>query len=176
MDQEERQQKLDLYKNAYDQLAAALDRYPEDMWDFKPGPDRWSIREILVHITDSEANSYIRCRRAIAEPGAAVMAYDENQWAMGLGYQDQDPKAALALFKHLRWMTYTLVKGLPVSAWSNTIEHPENGTMTLDDWLVIYANHVPEHIYQIQATHDAWLAAKKGQPRNPAESLFQRMQ
>ncbi len=91
MNPKERQQKLDLYKNAYDQLAGTLNRYPEGMWDFKPGPDRWSIREIVVHIADSEANSYIRCRRAIAEPGAAVMAYDEDQWATGLGYQDQHP-------------------------------------------------------------------------------------
>ncbi len=176
MNPDERQQKLTLYANAYDQLSSALENYPEDMWDFKPGPERWSIREILVHITDSEANSYIRCRRAIAEPGSAVMAYDEDQWARGLGYADQDPQAALALFKHLRGMTYNLVKGLPDAAWANTIDHPENGIMTLDDWLGVYANHVPEHIYQIQATHDAWLAAKRGKPRNPAESLFRHIQ
>ena len=176
MDTQERRQRLALYGNAYDQLAEALENYPEDMWDFKPGPKRWSISEILVHITDSEANSYIRCRRAIAEPGTAVMAYDEDQWADGLGYRDQDPRAALALFKHLRRMTYALISGLPESVWSHTIDHPENGIMTLDDWLVVYANHVPEHIYQIQATHDAWLAAKRGQPRNPEQSLFQHIQ
>ncbi len=176
MNPEERQTKLDLYSNAYDQLAGALDRYPEGMWDFKPGPDRWSIREIVVHIADSEANSYIRGRCAIAEPGAAVMAYNEDQWASNLGYQDQDPRAALELFRHLRRMTYRLIKDLPDSAWARTIEHPENGTMTLDDWLVVYANHVPEHIYQIQATHDAWLAARKGRPQDPAASLFRHIQ
>ena len=173
---EERQQKLDRYKNAYNQLADALDRYPEVMWAFKPGPARWSIREIVVHIVDSEANSYIRCRRAVAEPGAAVMAYDEDQWATGLDYQNQDPKAALELFKHLRGMSYSLIKKLPDSAWSSTIEHPENGTMSLDDWLAVYANHVAEHIYQIQATHDAWLAAKKGKPYDPSGSLFRHIQ
>ena len=44
---EERQQKLDRYKNAYNQLADALDRYPEVMWAFKPGPARWSGRARL---------------------------------------------------------------------------------------------------------------------------------
>jgi hypothetical protein len=176
MNPEERRQKLAQYAKAGDQLTGALGSYPEDMWGYKPGPERWSIREILVHIADSEANSYVRCRRAIAEPGAVVMAYDENQWARELGYGDQDPKAALELFKLLRRMTYNLVQGLPDAVWSNTIDHPENGIMTLDDWLAVYSNHVPEHIYQIQATHDAWLAEKKGQPRNPAESLFQHMQ
>ena len=79
MNIEERQQKLAFYGNAYDQLAGALDNYPRDMWDYKPGPERWSIHEILIHIIDSEVNSYVRCRRCIAEPGAAVMAYDENR-------------------------------------------------------------------------------------------------
>jgi hypothetical protein len=175
MTSDQRRKKLALYAQAYNQLAAALERYPQEMWDYKPGPERWSIREILVHIADSEANSYIRCRRAIAEPGGGVMAYDEDQWARALNYADQDPQAALAVFKHLRRMTYQLVKGLPESAWSHTIDHPENGIMTLDDWLVVYANHVPEHIYQIQATHDAWQAAEKGRPRNPDETLFQHL-
>ncbi len=176
MNTEERRQKLARYRDAHDLLARALEKFPEAMWDYKPGPERWSIREIILHITDSEANSYIRCRRAIAEPGAAVMAYDEDQWARGLSYADQDPQAALALFKHLRGMTYDLVKELPDGVWSNTIDHPENGLMTLGDWLVVYANHVPEHIDQIQATHDAWLAERKGQPRNAAESLFRHFQ
>ncbi len=172
MNTEERQKKLAIYRNAYSQLVDALEKFPEDMWDYKPGPERWSIREIILHITDSEANSYVRCRRAIAEPGAAVMAYDEDQWARGLGYADQDPQAALALFRHLRGMTYDLVKRLPEATWSNTIDHPENGIMTLDDWLGVYANHVPEHIAQIQATHDAWRAERSGRPRDSDASLF----
>ena len=176
MNTEERQHKLAIYGDAYDQLMDALEKFPEAMWDFKPGPERWSIREIILHITDSEANSYIRCRRAIAEPGATVMAYDEDQWARGLGYADQDPQAALALFKHLRGMTYDLVKRLPDAVWANTIDHPENGVMTLDDWLGVYANHVPEHIAQIQATHDAWRVDKEGQSRHTAGSLFRHFQ
>ena len=43
---------------------------------------------IVVHITDSEANSYIRCRRFMAEP-AKLMAYDEKAWATSLHYHDQ---------------------------------------------------------------------------------------
>jgi len=39
------------------------------MWQYRPAPDRWTIHEIVVHIADSEANSYIRCRRCLAEKG-----------------------------------------------------------------------------------------------------------
>jgi len=47
---------------------------------------------------------------------------------------------------------------LPESAWSNTAIHSESGLMTLDDWLSVYASHIPNHIEQMQAVHEAWLS------------------
>lgn len=173
MTTEKRNQKIATYGSAYDQLAAALKQFPREMWAYKPGPDRWSIHEITLHLTDSEANSYIRCRRFIAESGKAVMAYDENQWAIALRYHDQSVEDALELFRLLRRMSWNLIKLLPESVWSNTIDHPENGIMRMDDWLTIYTNHVPEHIQQMQATYEAWLDEQKGQMPDPEKSLFQ---
>jgi hypothetical protein len=42
----------------------------------------------------------------------------------------------------------------------------------MDDWLSIYTDHVAQHIGQMQATHAAWLAEKKGQRPDPEMSLF----
>ncbi len=152
----ERKRKIESYGNAYDQLAAAVQQFPKEMWHFKPSASDWSVHEIIVHIADSEANSFIRCRRAIAEPGKWVMAYDENVWAKSLGYQDQSTDDAIELFRWLRHNTYTLIKTLPESVWSHTIEHPENGTMTLDDWLDVYERHVTEHVAQMREVYAAW--------------------
>ena len=154
----ERAALLESYGAAYDQLQAALQQFPRAMWQFKAAHDPWSIHEIVVHITDSEANSYVRARRGIAEPGAAVTAYDENGWAAALHYAGQSADDALELFKWLRRHTYTLIQTLPDAAWANTIEHPENGTMTLDDWLRVYERHIPDHIAQMQRIHATWLA------------------
>ncbi len=157
---EERQQKIVVYGQAYSQLTQALQRYPAEMWQFKPAPDRWSIHEIVIHIADSEVNSYIRCRRFIAEPGKTVMNYDENRWATLLRYHQQSPAEALELFKWLRLATHNLIQTLPESTWSNTVYHPEIGTITLDDWLEIYARHIPEHIEQMESNYQLWLKNK----------------
>jgi hypothetical protein len=58
----ERHSKIALYQEADELLTSALNQFPKEMWQYKPGPDRWSLHEIIVHIADSEANSYIRCR------------------------------------------------------------------------------------------------------------------
>ncbi|HEY4722590.1 MAG TPA: DinB family protein, partial [Anaerolineae bacterium] len=90
-------------------------------------------------------------------PGSAVMGYDENRWATRLSYSEQSAEDALELFKWLRLSSYKLIRTVPEETWSHTIEHSENGTMTLDDWLNVYARHVSDHIEQMQKGYAAWL-------------------
>lgn len=156
MNTETRNQLIASFGEAHILLVEALANYPKEMWQFKPTPNSWSIHEIVVHIADSEANSYIRCRRAIAENGKNVIAYDQDKWAKSLNYHEQSIEDALTLFKYLRKMSFDLIKDLPESVWQNTIEHPENGTMTLEDWLLVYAAHIPGHIQQMQGVFEAW--------------------
>lgn len=161
MTPEERKRKIEEYGAAHELLVSALGRFPREMWQFRPGPERWTIHEIIVHIADSEANSYVRCRRFVAEPGSTVMGYDESVWTQKLQYHDQSTADALELFKYLRRASYTLIKGLPEAVWSSTVNHSESGEMTMDRWLDIYTRHIPEHIEQMQRVYDDWKARKK---------------
>ncbi len=151
---EMRQELIESYGRSYDKIKAALHDFPEEMWQWKPAPHKWSIHENIIHLADSEANSFIRCRRFIAEPGSTVMAYDQDAWAIKCDYHKQSTRDALELFRLLRKMSYDLIKDLPEETWNNTIEHPENGTMTFADWLRIYENHT--HINQMKRVFTAW--------------------
>ena len=88
------------------------------------------------------------------------MAYDENRWASELLYHDQDISDTLELFRWLRQKTYSLIRTLPSYVWGNTAFHPENGDMTLDDWLRVYESHVPEHVQSMQENYDAWASQR----------------
>src|SRR5687767_3451223 len=102
MNASERQAKIESYGRAYETLVAALEEFPREMWHYRGQQDPWTIYEVILHITDSEANSYARCRRCIAEPGRTVMAYDENVWARSLNYGQQSADDAIELFRWLR--------------------------------------------------------------------------
>jgi hypothetical protein len=158
MDNATRQRKIEQYGQAYTVLIEALHTCPPEMWTFKSSPDEWCIQEVIVHLADSEVNAYVRCRRAIAEPGGSVMAYDQARWAEALHYMQQDGESALQLFRYLRALTHALLKSLPESTWANTIQHPEVGVMTLDDWLDTYAAHAHNHVDQINTVCAAWRA------------------
>lgn len=154
----DRARQLETYLDAHQTLVDALQSFPRAMWRFKPAAEGWSIHEILVHIADSEANGYIRGRRCIAEPGAAVSPYDGMRWSAELRYTEQDPDDALEMFRLMRKRTHALLISLPEDAWQRTFQHPERGPMTLDGWLDLYARHIPEHIDQMRAVHVGWLA------------------
>lgn len=154
LNKDQRNEMLESYGKAYDKIVEALKTFPKEMWQWKPAPHKWSIHEQIIHLADSEANSFVRCRRFIAEPGSGVMAYDQDTWARKCDYHSQSAEDALELFRLLRKMSYDLLKIQTEGVWSNTIEHPENGTMTFTDWLRVYENHT--HINQMNRVYTAW--------------------
>jgi hypothetical protein len=156
----ERLAKIESYGRAPEDLAAALKEFPREMWKYKPAPDRWSIHEIIIHLADSEANSFIRGRVFLAEPGKTIMAYDQDKWTRELDYHSQDTDLALDLFRCLRKSTYLILHNQPMSVWERTIVHPEAGLMTMDKWLEIYEHHIPGHINQMRNNFEAWKKSK----------------
>ncbi|KAB2834590.1 MAG: DinB family protein, partial [Candidatus Brocadia sp.] len=130
MTREERMQKIESYGNGYVQLTEALKQFPKEMWLFKPSPDRWSIHEIIMHIADSEANAYVKCRKLIAEPGKPISAYDQDKWSAAFHYQDQSTEEALELFRRLRLSSHKLIKALPEPVWLKSVSSQENETVT----------------------------------------------
>ncbi len=172
MTQEERQEKLAVFARAGNELGQAVMAFPREMWKFKPGPQRWSIHEVILHLADSEAGGYVRCRRAAVEPGEVVAPMDADKWVTALDYQGQDADGALALFLSLRAANARFLKARPEAYWKNTMTYPTRGTVTMDDWLSIYSGHVAAHIEQMKATHAAWLAVRKGQAPDPDKPLF----
>jgi hypothetical protein len=43
------------------------------------------------------------------------------------------------------------------------MNHTENGVMTLDDWLDIYARHVSDHVDQMGRVFAAWQKQQQSQ-------------
>ncbi|HZQ08072.1 MAG TPA: DinB family protein [Anaerolineae bacterium] len=157
MTNEERSQTIQEYGRGFDLLTDALAQIPRPAWEFKPASDQWSVHETIIHMADSEMVGVLRLHTLIAEPGNTVIAYNESKWAEALGYRNQNTDDALQLFQLLRRTTYHLLQALPAQVFTHSVTHSEwNEPYTLEKWLVIYANHVPEHIAQMKKTVEAW--------------------
>ncbi len=166
MTSDERRQVLESYGRAPALLSGALRRFPKKMWLYRPLSDRWSIHEIILHLADSEASSYVCCRRHIAEPGLPVAAFNSARWAGALGYFHQSTREALELIRRLRKMTYQLLVSVPAPVWSYTAEHPVYGEINLEAWIQRQERHIPHHIEQMEHNFELWL--ERHPARKPA--------
>jgi hypothetical protein len=117
-----------------------------------PRENKWSIQEIVFHITDAEIMGAARIRQTYAEPGSRFAVYEQDIWAKELKYQKRDSKSfysSLILFDSLRLATSKIFRGAQQEDWQKTGLHPEWGDLTLRQLLEIYADHSERHIGQI---------------------------
>ena len=124
--------------------------------DFRPGPAKWSVRQIVCHLADSEAVGVMRIRQIAAEDNPTLQGFNGDLWADRLDYQRRKISQALETFRKLRGENHELLKALPEDAFARTGNHTEAGPLTLMDLVKGNAEHVEEHVQQIQRTRAAY--------------------
>lgn len=112
----------------------------------------WTPRQVIHHVADSEAQSYARLRRLIAEPGTQIQGYDEGKWAENatLGYSKSDVVPSIEVFAAVRKSSHLLLQRLTESELDNKGIHSESGEYSIRTWLETYTNHPLDHANQIR--------------------------
>jgi DinB superfamily len=121
----------------------------EDLDKSKTGG--WTPRQIIHHVADSEAQSYARLRRLIAEPGSEIQGYDEGGWGENetLGYRVLPIDNSVAVTMTVRTASADILKRITEAQLSNACIHSESGPFTLQRWIEVYSKHPVEHANQI---------------------------
>ncbi len=115
---------------------------------WKPAPDRFSIAEVLAHLSHSESHCYgARVGRFLAEEMPELES-DDAQMYLEL-YKDRDPAEELGRFEDQRKTNLELLRGLPADAGSRKAAHRAAGEITLSQMLHEWALHDLGHVRQI---------------------------
>ena len=114
----------------------------------------WTLRQVVHHLADSHVNSYTRFRLALTEEHPTIKPYDENKWAALEDARAMPVEVSLKLLEalHSRWVA--LLRSLKPADYDRTIDHPENGTMTIDQLLAMYAWHGEHHVAHIKLARE----------------------
>jgi hypothetical protein len=158
MQPDERKLLIAQYQDGYRAVAAALVKITPEELDAKPGPGKWSAREIVHHLADSEMTAAVRFRLLLAEDKPAIKGYDQDRFAGRLHYE-RPHEASLELFRTVRASTAELMGCLTEADWLREGTHSEVGRFGLDTWLRIYGPHAHRHADQILVARSA--AVKK---------------
>ncbi len=152
----ERAELLERFRRGPEIVAVATTGAAGSELDFKPAPDKWSVRTIVCHLADSEMVAAMRFRQVIAEANPTMQAFDQDAWANHLDYSQRKISQALETFRRVRSDTYELLKDLPEEAYSRKGTHSERGELTLLDLLKHFAEHAEGHVRQIQNVRAAY--------------------
>ncbi len=150
MTNEERRALIEQYKAGYEEVARSLEGFPEGELGARPLPGKWSAREIVQHLADSEMNSAIRLRKLLTEESPQIQGYDQDAYAARLRYNERDMAPALEAFRAARSTTAQLFETMTDEDWAREGTHSESGRYTAEDWLRIYAAHAHGHAAQIR--------------------------
>ena len=143
---------IEEYENATETFIAVVAGLTQVELD-SPQADSWNARQVIHHVADSEAQSYARLRRLIAEPGTQIQGYDEAGWGDNetLGYKVLPVEDSLAVFRAVRSSSLEILKRCTEDQLENACIHSESGVYTLETWLKTYINHPVEHAEQIRS-------------------------
>ncbi|HEV3470693.1 MAG TPA: DinB family protein [Pyrinomonadaceae bacterium] len=155
MTREERQELIARYRDGYAEVVRSLEGFPEAGLGAHPLPGKWSAREIVQHLADSEMTSAIRLRRLLAEERPQIQGYDQDAYAVRLRYNERDMAPALEAFRAARSTTAQLFETMTEEDWAREGTHSESGRYTAEDWLRIYAAHAHGHAAQIRRLREA---------------------
>jgi hypothetical protein len=113
-------------------------------------PGKWSARQILTHLAQSELAFGTRARMALAAPNRDYVAqpFDQDAWmARESALVGRD---ALAALLGVGAMNLALYASLTADGRAATFSHPEYGSLTVD-WLIHQsAGHLIHHVKQLE--------------------------
>ena len=148
MTTDERASLIRKYRDGYQIVQEALAGATPGELDAKPAPGKWSAREIVHHLADSEMTAAIRLRRLIAEENPVITGYDQDEFARRLFY-DRPIDSSLQALRFARETTADLLDRLQPADWMRAGTHSEHGPYGVEQWLKIYSGHAHNHAEQI---------------------------
>jgi len=133
-------------------LELLLRDLPQDLLQWKPTPDRWSIAEVLGHMAVIEQLYEQRARRIVVEESPSLPPYIA---APESELQQKPARQHLEKFVALRRAFVFYLHGVPSAAAARTGRHHELGTITLSEMLHELASHDLGHLLQIAELYRA---------------------
>lgn len=129
-------------------LKEALRNLGPDQLDHPYREGGWTVRQLVHHVADSHMNGYIRFRLGLTEDRPTVKPYEEKAWAE-LPDSKLPVEHSVAILENLHHRWTVMLELTPTEAFSRVLFHPDNGEMSLDKVLQMYAWHGRHHVAHI---------------------------
>jgi hypothetical protein len=133
-----------------DQALKAFSSITEQEWTFRPGPNKWSKKEILGHLIDSAANNQLRFVRAqLAEQEYVSFAYEQNFFVSGQNYQEYDTKQVIQLWNSYNSFLAHVIRNVDPEKLNIICRIGNYDPVPLSFIITDYVDHLKHHLDHI---------------------------
>jgi uncharacterized damage-inducible protein DinB len=140
---------LDALEDTAERIRQLVVSWSDQTFDKSYAPGKWSARQILVHLAQTELALTTRARFALAQPGYTAQAFSQDDW---MPIDDgADARTALAAYTSLRGLNLAMWKRLTKEQLDRAFSHPEYGELTVGWIMAQIAGHDIHHLKQLQA-------------------------
>jgi hypothetical protein len=109
-------------------------------------PGKWSIHEVVCHLTDFEIVYADRIKRSLAEDRPTLFGGDPDAFCSALTYDSRSLETELQLMESTRRHVAEILKAIPAEAWEFTGQHSERGLVSVLEFVEGITNHIPHHL------------------------------
>jgi hypothetical protein len=131
------------------ELAREVAGLSSDQLSAPEAPGKWSMRQVVQHLADSELVWGYRLRMVLAHDRPQITGYDQDLWADRLGYQSADVAQALNDFTLLRQGNLRLLSRASADDLKRVGVHAERGEESVAHMIRLYAGHDLLHLRQL---------------------------
>ena len=110
------------------ELTALLSPLGEEKAAFRYAPEKWSVKQVLGHVTDAERIFGYRLLSIARGETKSLPGFDENDYMRGANFDQRSFADLLDDFDATRRATLTLLRGLPDDAWTRSGTANDNKT------------------------------------------------
>jgi uncharacterized damage-inducible protein DinB len=102
------------------ETAALLARIGEEKASYRYGPDKWSVKEVVGHVTDAERIFAYRALAIARGDKASLPGFDEQEYMRSAGFEQRSMTSIAEEYAAARQATLALFRGFSDEAWQRS--------------------------------------------------------
>lgn len=116
-----------------------------DQWLHRYAPEKWSVKEVLLHIIDDERIYAYRALRIARNDKTELPGFDQDPYVVASEANNRTPESLLNEYETVRRATLSLFDNLPDDAWLRS-GTANNHSVTVRSLVYHLAGHELHHL------------------------------